>query len=360
MSRGHFNIPTWESFAEGAIAAEEIAASLGVTLEKKDPPILGTPGYEQAVRTLIRALAKTTRGPDREAFRKAAEKLDADWPNMTVAKREEVIASAARMLVGVPELVIGKVEKTLIAKMTEIVRITKRDAGRVHRLAINPSFNARDARIIKFAAESQGNYITTRYGERSKIFKQKARDIVSSGLKDGLGRVDIGRKLGGDLIGPSLRTSEAYWETVASIHVGRSRSWGQLAGFDEAGISKYEWESVLDEVTTDQCRFLHGKHFEVSKAIEKYQEVEESDDPEAIKKIQPWLRIGKTSDGAQALFVDRGGRRSYVANVDESGVGTSDKIGSYSNGLDAALLQKLGVCTPPCHPRCRSTILPVS
>lgn len=354
-----WRVPSWETFEAGAEAAEAIASELGIPLEKADPKILSTPGYEQAVRTLVRMIAKATRGPEQEAMRELARKLDQDWARMSAGDRAKVIASAARHIIGVPELVIGKVQKAIATQMTEVVRIAKRDTGRVHRLRIDPTFTARDERIIKFAADSQGSYITDRFRRRAVNFEQKARDIVSNGLKDGLGRKDIGGLLRDQLVSPMLRTSEAYWETVASVHIARARSWGQLSGFQDAEIHEFEFEAVIDEVTTDQCRFLHGKRFSVSKAVERFQQVEQSEDPEAVKKLQPWLRVGKTDDGERMLFVDRGGQRQMVARVLESGVGVSDKIGSYRPSMSDGAIQQLGIGTPPLHGRCRSTILPV-
>ncbi len=354
-----FAVPSWETYEAGAEAAEEIAKSLGVPLTKAGPRILSTNGYEQAVRALVRALAGSVRTADRAAVLDAAKKLDRDWPNLTAAERSAVVASASKSILGVPELVIGKVVKSLTVHMTEVVQIAKRDTGRTFRLKVLPTFTARDERIIDAAAKSQGNYITDRYRNRAEQFSQKAREIVSKGLGDGLGRKEIGALLRENLTDPSLRTTESYWETIASIHTTRARSWGQLSGFDEAGIDYFEWESVLDEVTSDQCRWLHGKRFEVAKAIGTFDAVEAAGESKAIEKLQPWIRLGRTGDGGAALFVDRGGdSRKMLAQVDASGVGTSDKIGSYSKDVGEALLQKLGVGVPPAHPRCRSTILP--
>lgn len=349
----------WERFEAGAEAAEEIADALGIPLAKAAPRILSGPGYEQVVRALIRSIARDTRGADRAAMQAAARKLDREWSGMSEAERARVIASAAKAIVGVPELVIGKVTNTLSKTMTEIVRVTKREVARVHRLQVNPAFNAKDERIIRFAAESQGNYITTKYRERAHAFEQRARDIVSKGLDRGLGRKDIGQLLQDRLIDPSLRTSEAYWETVAAAHTTRSRSWGQLAGFGDAGIESFQFEAVLDEVTTDQCRFMHGRTFSVAKAVESFERVAESKDDEAVKKFQPWLRIGQNADGDRVMFVQQGAKRRVVAEVESSGVGTSDKIGSYRSKLSSGSLQGLGLGTPPLHGRCRSTIVPV-
>lgn len=354
-----FTVPSWEGFDAGAEAAEEIAASLGVPLEKKDPLILSTPGYQQVVRAFLRAIGGSTKSADRAAVQEAARKLDRNWEGMSAAERDRVIASAAKSFIGVPELVLGKVTKSLVSHMTEVVRITKRDTGKTWRLNISPSFTARDEKIIAAAAKSQGNYITDRYSNRAESFSQKCREIVTKGLGDGLGRQDIGKLLSEQVIGPELRVGESYWETIAAIHTTRARSWGQLSGFEEAGISEYQWESVLDEVTSNQCRFLHGRTFSVAKAVAAFEAVEDAGPGKDIEKLQPWMRVGRTDDGGQFLFVDRGnGSRKMVARVESSGVGVADKTGTFSGDIGVAAMQKLGVGTPPVHPRCRSTIVP--
>lgn len=353
-----FRVPSWETFEAGAEAAEELAAELGVPLVKAAPRVLSSRGYDLAVRSLLRALSKELRGTDRADLGKFASALDRDWTKLSESERAKVIASAARSVLGVPEVTIGKVQKIVAAHVREIVKIAKRDTGRVHRLKIEPTFTARDEKIVRFAAEAQGNYITDRYRQRATHLEQKARDIVSGGVRDGLGRKDIGALLQEQLVGPALRSSEAYYETVAAAHVGRARSWGQLASFAEAEIDRFVVEAVLDEVTTDVCRFLHGKTFSVKSAQAAYEKVAESEDPEAVKKRQPWVRTGRTKDGERVLFVKTGTRPRLIATVVESGVGTSDKIGSFDPRVDDAALQRLGVMTPPFHGRCRTTIVP--
>lgn len=352
-------VPSWETFQAGVEAAEEIAAMHGVPLTKADPPILGSSGFEQAVRTLVRALAKEAGPADKAAVEAFAKKLDRDWEAMSAADRATVIASAAKSILGVPELIIGKVRKVMAAQGAELVKVTKREVGRVHRIRIDPSFTAKDQKIVDFAAKSQGNYITTRYRDRARMYEQRARDIVSDGVGKGLGRKDIGAILKDQIVGPALRTADAYWEVVAATHVARARSWGQLSGFAEAEIETFEVEAVLDEVTTDQCRFLNGRRFNVNKAIDRFNDVEASEDPEAVKKLQPWIRVGQNDDGDRVLFVQRGDKRTIVADVHESGVGVADKIGSYKSRMADTGLQNIGISTPPYHGNCRTTIVPL-
>ena len=102
---------------------------------------------------------------------------------------------------------------------------------------------------------------------------------------------------------------------------------------------------------------MHGRVFIVSKATERFQQVERARDPERIRSIQPFVQVGADEDGNEVLFYERGGRRRAVAQVDEPAVGEADRVGRYSGSLSNQKLQAAGVSVPPLHGRCRSTIV---
>lgn len=137
----------------------------------------------------------------------------------------------------------------------------------------------------------------------------------------------------------------------------RGRTYTQLAAFDEADIERFRFEAVLDEVTSQVCRFMHGRAFSVERAVQRFDEVEQVRDPEAISDLQPWMRVGADPDGNQVLFYERGGRRRMVAQVDEPAIGRADQVGRYSRALNNDELEAAGVTAPPLHGRCRSTIV---
>lgn len=348
----------WETWAEGAEAADAILAAVRVPVEKAKPSILTRGGYNAAVRSLVRLLSKIATEPDQRAVRQAAKRLDARWDKMRPKERDQVIESAAATILDVPPIIIPKVTRALYDAAGRLVVDTKAASARAHKLQVAAEFATEDERVIRFAAQSQGNYITDSYGRRAVAFEQKARDVVAKGIERGLDYKQIGAEMRAEVVGPLLRKSEVYWEQVASIHVSRARSWGQLTAFEEAGIERARWVSVLDEVTSQQCRFMHGRAFSVPASKQRYVDVEESADPEAVKRMQPWIRVGK-SEGEEVLFVQlaNGGRRA-IARVEESGYGRRDDTGKFSKVAPEAVLQALGVTCPPAHPLCRSTIEP--
>jgi hypothetical protein len=63
-----------------------------------------------------------------------------------------------------------------------------------------------------------------------------------------------------------------------------------MSSYAEAGIRQYRIEPVLDEQTTNICRYLHGKTFSVADALRRFDRIEQLEDPEAIKQAMPWVR----------------------------------------------------------------------
>ena len=218
---------------------------------------------------------------------------------------------------------------------------------------IAAEFSAADRRVVEFAAKSQGSYITDQYGQRAVAYEQRARDIVSAGMERGLGREDIARELGDKLTTPMLARSASYWDQVASIHVARARSYGQLAGYDDAGIERYVISASGDEVTCVICRCMNGKEFSTAASLARYRDVEASRDHYAVESLQPFVQVGRGPDGKQYLFADAGGKQHFIAEVLEDATGERDNDGRYGRQASETALQTAGVSAPPFHGRCR-------
>ena len=179
------------------------------------------------------------------------------------------------------------------------------------------------------------------------MFGQKARQIVAEGLESGLVRDDIARELERAAQSTLAGKGSIYWDVVAGSFISRGRSFAQLSAYTEAGIDQYVIEAVLDEVTTEICRFLHGKTFSVSRGIALFEQVEAN--PDDIKTINPWVRMGKDEEDHPVLYVNRGETRTVIAQVERSGVGTLDDVGFFTRGLSERKLMDLNLGPPPYH-----------
>lgn len=344
-----------ESLLVSARYADTVLERLGEPVTK-GASLLSTIGFGRMLRELMANLRPIAVDKERKAILQALEELDVNWPILSEDRKEKAIKAAAEAIANIPSLVIVPVIKELVLNAENVVVLAKRASVKQYGFKIAPSFNTTDKIIIDHAANSQGNYITDRYKRRAEVFSVKAREIISSGLEQGFGRKDIGAQLATKLRDPALRTADSYWEAVASIHIARSRSWGQLSAFTAAEIEWFVWNSVLDEVTSEGCRFLNGRRFSTMRAAQRYMQVEGSSDPKAAQNLQPFIQKGRDKDGNEFLFVKQNEQRVHIADVEKSGVGVADKIGKYSrvNGN----LEGLGVQCPPSHGNCRSQIDP--
>lgn len=344
-----------ESLLAGARYADMILERMGEPVSKAATPLSPT-GFGRMLRELMSKLRPIAVDKERKAILKALEELDVNWPTLSEDKKAKVIAAASKAIADIPSIVITPVVEELVLNAENVVVLTKRASAKQYGFRISPSFNTTDKKIVDHAANSQGNYITDRFKNRAEVFSVKAREIISNGLEQGFGRKDIGALLGAKLRDPALRSADAYWEAVASIHIARSRSWGQLSAFTAANIEWFVWNSVLDEATSEGCRFLNGRRFSTAKAAQRHMEVEGSSDPKAAQNLQPFIQKGRDADGNEFLYVTRNDRRVRVADVEQSGMGVSDKVGKYTRVHGN--LEGLGVQCPPSHGNCRSQIDP--
>lgn len=344
-------------FNAGAHAADDLlrdAYRLNVA-KALDP--LDARDFLVIVRRIGLALRGASHDAEAEALRRALERLDVDWPNLAPAARENVIRAARQALGGVAKQVLPRVDQVFEAEAKHVVARSRRSAIKQFGLHLSADTTKTDERIAKFARESQGNFIRDEYGRRSGELSQRAREVVASGLERGLGRDDIASALSSELTATAMNRDQAYWETVAMSFANRARTYTQLAAFDEADIQRYRFEAILDQVTSAVCRFMHGRVFTVAHALKRFRQVERARDPERIRALQPWVQVGADDAGNQVLFFERSSRRHVVAHVDESAVGQSDEVGTYSRAMSNDGLESAGVSVPPLHGRCRSTIV---
>lgn len=343
--------------SDARIAADGILARYCRVWLCKGMNLGTTRGFDRAVAELARLLRTRARDTDDDAMRAAISILDVDWHRTTAAQRRTLVSrsldAAKRHTQTIPRLV----QAVFGRAASEVVAATRDAARRSHGLTIAADFNALDKRIITHIATSQANFIRDEYGRRHDAFATEARRIVADGLEAGLGRDDIAGDLERAAQTVIAGRSSFYWEVVAGSFVSRGRSFAQLSAYTEAGIDRYIIEAVLDERTTETCRFLHGKSFSVSSGLQVFERAEANAD--AVKDVTPWVREATSaSSGRKALYVEREGRRIAIAEVTRSAEGTSDERGAFVRGRTEQQLMDLGVSFPPYHGLCRTTTLP--
>ena len=337
-----------------ALFRESFRVNIAKALDPTDPD-----DYVRIVARLSESLRRATRETEGKILRKAINTLDVDWSRMTAKQRGAVIRAARASVASIPAKILPAIDARMTVSGTSTVEGTRRAVSRSKKVDIIATMSLGDKRIIDHLVTSQSHYITDEYGRRAVGYSQTAKKIVGKGLKQGLGRDAIARELQASLgVKAGLRSSAHYWRVISAAFTGRARTFGQLSSFRDAGIERYRFLAVLDERTTDQCRFLDGKIFKVSKALDLFEKSADADEPEAVKDIMPWIRAGRNADGERELFIlDREGNRTSVATVVRSGVGSVDDTGEFKNGMDTEALSNAGIIMPPLHGLCRSDVV---
>lgn len=351
---------TW---TRGVLAAEAILEKVHrVEVEKVLDPLNDTDFLVMVDR--LSASLKSATGPiEAAAIRRALRALDVDWPNLNATQRDRVFDAARVALGSATPRVVRAVRIRIGGPRGAMFGPTRRSLARRSRtrafpqaITISPQLSASDRAAERLVRTSTTNFVRDELGRRVDHLSEEAREIVARGLEQGLGRDVIARDLA-EAFGNRIVRSEAYYEVVAGAYMNRARTFSSLLTFQEAGVETYVFEAVLDEVTTDICRFYHGQTFSVQKGIEAMNRTLALEDPEQIKDVSPWLRTARSPDGTRSIFFLRNGVRVRVAQIDRSGVGTRDDVGSFSRAMTPRQLENAGIPYPPLHGRCRSTIV---
>ncbi|MDP1916616.1 MAG: head morphogenesis protein [Myxococcales bacterium] len=319
------------------------------------PPIakamdLGSPqGFDRASTLLAARLRRSAAPAEVDALREAVAVLDVDWGRTTAAQRRRLVAESLVAAGRSTALIPQRIQSRLGDAATAVINATRTHSRQVQELAIGAKFNALDHRVARHIVNAQGLFARDEYGRRLDVFGREARRVVASGLARGLGRVDIGGELEAAARVALIDRAPFYWEVVASAFVGQGRSFAQVSSYAEAGVQRYRIEAVLDERTTHICRFLHGKTFSVADALRKFEQVDRLEQPEAIKRLLPWVRERRDGD---RLTLHGGGVR--IADVTRSALGNRDDVGEFRSHLSDERLVDAGLGLPPFHALCRS------
>jgi hypothetical protein len=340
------------ALVRGREAADAMLSALRVPVTKALDP--STPrGFDAAAARLAAALRRRASAPEAEALRAALKALDIDWREAAVGVRRAAVEQARGAAARAVRAVVERVRGTVGQAASDVVAATRSDVRRRQRLAIGADLNAMDTRAIAYLGRASELFVRDEYGRRLEAFGDAARRVVGAGLEQGLGRDDIAQELASAADAALVRRSASYWDLVAASWIGEARSMSQMSAYAEAGIERYVITAVLDEVTTDTCRYLDGKVLQTADAVRMFERVAASEDPLALKTERPWVRERLGDDGRRVLRVGD----TELAVVERSGVGVRDDRGAYARALPASELAPAGLGFPPYHGYCRTSTL---
>ncbi len=325
----------------------------------RSPSPLTRAGFDALVLRVLQAVQRATRADHDEAIRAAIRLLQKDWGRMTADQQTEAFRAA---LAAYLEISLGSVDRAISAfgqHATTIVASTRSATATQFGLPLNDTFNALDEEVVRHLVNSQALFIRTSTGAIAQSLSRLARNVVASGLRDGLDRADIGELLAKEFRGSANARTQHYYEMVASVFVGRARTYATLRSFEAAEITKYESRAVLDEVTCPACRFMHGRGFEVRRALDQYGLVAQSP-AESVADLQPFLRTMRGEGGQRVVGVVTATGTTAIAQIVDGGVGRVDARGSFRPLVGDDTIARLGCNCAPFHPFCRCLKVPVS
>lgn len=295
------------------------------------------------------------------AIRNALKTLDVDWVNMDEAAVSRVVREANKQMLFPNKKIAPRVDAIFQKQGDALIKQSKEAAIDKFKLPISATFGAEDKAVRIFVVNNQANFITDALGNKVNAHSNTVREIVSSGVSRGLGRRDIAQEIFESYHGKpglqafGLRDNKFYFEVVAASFVNRGRTAASMAAFQQAGVEFYIWDSVLDEVTTETCRFMHNKRFRTSSAMAQIGAV--ADSPDDIKTLQPWVRSAFDAEGNSILVAGTGANRFTIATVTKPAAGQLDQVGQYNAKLNDSELMEGGMGMPPIHGLCRSTVV---
>lgn len=315
-------------------------------------------GFDAAVGRLATELRRATGQSNEEALRDALSVLDVDWHATTPARRADLLRRALLAAGRATADTGAAIQAPLGRAASAVAHATRSAARRDHGLVIGAELNAVDYRAVDYLARATKLFVRDEYGRRLESLGERVRGVVAQGLEQGLGRSEIAEDVAAAAEASLVTRALSYWDVVAASFVGEARSLSQVSAYAEAAIERYVLVAVLDEHTTDTCRYLDGKVLQTADALRTFERLDASDDPLALKDERPWVRERLDGDGRRTLQVDRGGASTLLAVVERSAVGTRDDRGEFSRGLSARDLAPAGIGFPPFHGFCRTTTVP--
>lgn len=337
----------------GVHAVEDVARIVyGVHLEKAALNPNNHRDFMVIQKRIADALKGISARQHKSAIARVLDILDVDWAKVPLETRRRLTYEANKTLAAaqkkVAPLVINELRKFGSGLVKSTKGAVKADFGL--RVKSVPSGSMVDERVINQAVSSQAHYIRDANGKRLAAFSADARRIVAEGISAGKGQNEIAKDLR-ESVGAYVDQDAGYWAVVADVFSSRARVYGSLRAYDEAEIETFKFLSVLDEVTTEQCRFMDGRIFSVKSGLKKYADIA-AGEPESVVTITPWMSEGVNEDKSRYLYYkDPSGSKIVVA--------TSKADGGYEQHVSDSSLESAGVFMPPLHARCRSTTIPL-
>lgn len=298
--------------------------------------------------------------PQIEAY---VERLNVDWGKLSATQMAERLSKVRtdifRMMNGTATKVMPTWSNSIQTTVTGVFKATRKVLQNNFLPSVGLSLQQPDLRAVRVIGEQNGWWMRNAAGVRSDALTRQARGIVQDGLKQGLGRNEIGAMLQKQIPGAWQAMGQRYFNAVASVAVSRGRSYSEVSGYLEVGIEALEVQAVLDERTTEICRCLDGQIIETNIVSQQIIGALNVPNPEDIRDASPFLteRLNRETGMKEIVTANNGAR---VAEIVRSGMGRADDRGQFNMFRQGNGLADINIGPPPYHHLCRSWTVPVA
>lgn len=340
----------------GDVDAPLVVDAYGIVTKAKLNPLVGL-DLRVVARRLSRKLGQIDASGSRHQLGRSIELVaNLNFEKLTQAQLER----AVRRAMGDLKAVAPETAKRWVAEMRqELLRMgasTKSAVKQRYLHQITPSLRQPEVKAIEQISQQQGWFVRNQAGKRDDAMSRRALEIVDEGLRNGYGRTEIGKRLYQELPGMWQGMGQRYANVLAANAVSRARTYAELSAFTEAGVTYAEVQAILDERTTDICRYMDGQIVEVTDMWEVANRAASVKDPEDIYRVSPFMQVrNNPQTGAREIQVR--GTGTPIAEVRRSGVGAVNDRGSM-RGLLGGKFKEAGIGGPPYHHNCRSMLVP--
>lgn len=353
---------------DAACPRSQLVAPTGVLVVKAVDPV-----RLQDSKALSRQLAGALREIDRArlapALTEYVARLDVPWGSLSANAAAAVWDDAEdwlRARAGAPLL--PRWQETINTTLTTVAAATRKDIREQFLPRIGTSFRREETAALDRIGTQQGWFLRDHNKAISRELTVRGRQIVADGLRQGWGRVEIGKQLREQLPGMWGARNAQYANVVAANAVSRARSHAELASYRDGGVEYMEVQAVLDERTTEICRFMDGHIISVADAYGVSEAAANVQRPEDIYDAAPFMQaVWTNAEGRRLgpkeahlrdhreLHTTRGAR---VAIIDRSGLGRKDDPGQFRALMGGNKFHDAHVGPPPYHHLCRSFTVP--
>lgn len=137
------------------------------------------------------------------------------------------------------------------------------------RAGIGLNFNLKDERTISLISNNNAFIWSKYYGvKNSPEIQKQLKEIWKSGYNS-----EVAAKKIMDSVGRSEKRTLSYTKTVVETQSAHVRGMADLEQYSDAKITSYQYIAVIDNVTTDQCRSLNGKIYNVKRELKKQKKI---------------------------------------------------------------------------------------